>query len=128
MELENHVYLNQIENCPALNDKGSMRLYRCVQNPMGESSFEPLAVTKSKYKSSCLHWGLSTYRSLNAAKDQLNNLSKKKQSIYNAIAEYTVEEVDGIKHQSLANKFHYTFYPIKGFDFVTKFKLVQDEN
>ena len=127
MELENQESISKIKDCPLKSEGGEIKLYRCVKAPVGNESFVPYAITKPKLESNCIAWGLSTYKSLNTALQTLENLSKKKQDEYNAIAECIVKNEDGIKHQSLSEQTHYTFYPIKGFDFLNKFNIVENE-
>jgi hypothetical protein len=55
----------------------------------------------------------------------LNNLSKNKQLNYSSIAKSILSDVDGVKHNS-KNKKHYTFYPEKSTDILSKFAIVNE--
>ncbi|WP_139255666.1 hypothetical protein [Flavobacterium fryxellicola] len=107
--------------------KGEKILFRCVENPMTENSFIPNAVLlKPKFNDNCLAWGLSLFSNYDSAKQMLNNLSKNKQMNYSNIAKSNLTDLDGIKHTS-KNKNHFTFYPEKNTDILSKFALVNEK-
>lgn len=127
MEVKYQNQLEQIENCPVENLKGDKILFRCVENPMTEKSFVPQAVLlKPKFNDNCLAWGLSLFSNYDSAKQMLNNLSKNKQINYSDIAKSNLTDLDGIKHTS-KNKNHFTFYPEKNIDILSKFALVNEK-
>ena len=126
MQLEYQEKLDLIENCPLENQKGEIVLFRCVENPMTHSSFIPNAVLlKPKFQDNCLAWGLSLFSNYDSAKQMLNNLSKNKQVNYSNIAKSNLTDFDGIKHYS-KNKKHFTFYPKKNINILSKFAIVND--
>lgn len=118
--------IDLIENCPNNNEVGDKILYRCVENPMSENSFIPNAVLlKPKHSNNCLAWGLSLFNNYNSAKEMLNNLSKNKQVKYSGVAKSVLTDLDGIKHCG-KNKKHYTFYPKKDLDILSKFAITNE--
>jgi hypothetical protein len=124
MELKYQKEINSIKDCPVENQKGEKTLFRCVENPMDINSFQPNAVLlKPKFQDNCLAWGLSLFSNYDSAEQMLNNLSKKKRTNYSEIAQSKLSEEDGIKHAS-KNKKHYTFYPEKSLDILSKFAIV----
>lgn len=126
MELKYQKNINLIENCPVDSQKGEKILFRCVENPMTEDSFIPQAVLlKPKHQNNCLAWGLSLFSNYDSAKQMLNNLSKNKSINYSSIAQSNLTDIDGIKHNS-KNKKHYTFYPEKNTDILSKFAIVNE--
>lgn len=126
MTLEYQEKLNSIENCPLENQKGEKILFRCVENPMTVNSFIPQAVLlKPKYQDNCLAWGLSLFSNYDSAKQMLNNLSKNKLVNYSNIAKSNLTDLDGIKHSG-TNKKHFTFYPKKHTDILSKFAIVNE--
>ena len=126
MQLEYQDKLDTIENCPLENQKGEKILFRCVENPMTENSFKPHAVLqKPKFQDNCLAWGLSLFSNYDSAKQTLHNLSKNKQVNYSNIAKSNLTDLDGIKHNG-KNKKHFTFYPKKNSDFLSKFAIVNE--
>lgn len=127
MKLKYQKEINSINNCPAENQKGEKILFRCVENPMSIDSFLPNAVLlKPKFQNNCLAWGLSLFSNYSSAKQTLNNLSKNKRTNYSKIAQSNLTEEDGIKHCS-KNKKHYTFYPVKSLDILSKFAIVDEK-
>lgn len=126
MELLNKEHIDKIDNCPLENLNGELKLYRWVDKNKLVESFTPYGF-KPKFRNSCIAWGLSTYNSYESAKETLNSLSLSIREKYNAIAFCTVEDKDGIKHQSGKNKNHYTFYPVKNFEPLKSFELIEDE-
>ena len=126
MQLEYQDKLNSIENCPLENQKGEKILFRCVENPMTENSFIPNAVLlKPKFQDNCLAWGLSLFSNYDSAKQMLNNLSKNKQINYSNIAKSNLTDLDGVKHYG-KNKKHFTFYPKKNMNILSKFAIVNE--
>lgn len=126
MELKYQKEINSIDNCPSENQKGEKILFRCVENPMSINSFQPNAVLlKPKFHNNCMAWGLSLFSNYDSAKQILNNLSKNKSVNYSKIAKSNLSEKDGIKHNS-KNKKHYTFYPEKSLDILSKFVIVNE--
>lgn len=126
MHLKYQDKLDSIDNCPLENQKGEKLLFRCVENPMTEKSFIPNAVLlKPKFQDNCLAWGLSLFSNYDSAKQMLNNLSKNKQVNYSNIAKSILTDLDGVKHNS-KNKKHYTFYPEKNTDILSKFAIVNE--
>lgn len=127
MELKYQKEINSIDNCPVENVKEEKVLFRCVEDPMNDDSFLPQAVIlKPKYQKFCLAWGLSMFSNYDTAKQTLKNLSKKKSNKYNSIAKSNITENDGVKHFG-KNKKHYTFYPEKDLDLLSKFALVNEK-
>lgn len=127
MTLKHQANISLIDNCPIDNLQGEITLFRCVENPMTEKSFTPNAVLqKPKLENNCLAWGLSLFKSYDAAKQMLNSLSKCKSVNYSGIAKGTIADSDGIKHRSEKNKKHYTFYPQESLDIVSKFAIIDD--
>lgn len=127
MELKYQTQIDSIENCPLANQYGSLILYRCVENPITPNSIEVHAVLhKPKYHDICQAWGLSFFRDVNAAKEMLRNLSKKKQKQVNvqAIASCLITDNDGIKYAT-NNKKHYTFFPKVDLDLIDRFTLIE---
>ncbi|OJX54368.1 MAG: hypothetical protein BGO88_12020 [Flavobacterium sp. 38-13] len=126
MELKYQKEISTIENCPIENLSGEKILFRCVEESMTENSFLPNAVLlKPKFEKECLAWGLSLFSSYDSAKQVLQNLSKSKKVNYSKIARTNLTDNDGIKHCS-KNKSHYTFYPQKNLDLLTKFVIVEE--
>jgi len=129
MELKHQNEIKLIENCPIGNQKGAITLYRCVEYPITNKSFEPHAVlNKPKYKNNCLAWGISMFCDLKSAKEVLKSLSlKKKESInIQCIASGLITDNDGVKHQT-KNLNHYTFYPKVDIDLISKFAIVTEK-
>lgn len=127
MKLKYQDKLDSIENCPVENQKGEKILFRCVENPMTENSFIPNAVLqKPKLQNNCLAWGLSLFSNYDSAKQMLNCLSKKKQVKYSTIAKTKLTDFDGVTHNS-TNKIHFTFYPEKNIDILSKFAIVNEK-
>lgn len=126
MELKYQKEINTIENCPVEHQPGEKILFRCVEEPMTDNSFKPNAVLlKPKFEDNCLAWGLSLFSSYDSAMQTLKNLSKSKRVNYSKIARTNLLDSDGIKHCS-KNKTHYTFYPEKNLDLLTKFVIVEE--
>ncbi len=127
MKLKYQKEINSIANCPVDNQKEEKILFRCVENPMTNDSFLPQAVLlKPKYQKYCPAWGLSMFSNYDSAKQVLKSLSKKKGSKYKSIAKSNITESDGVKHCG-NNKKHYTFYPEKDLDLLSKFALVNEK-
>jgi hypothetical protein len=127
MELNFQEQINSIENCPLDNHTGDKVLFRCVEDPINENSFTPQAVLcKPKFQDYCVAWGLSVFSNYTHASQILNSLSKNKKVKYSAIAKSTITDEDGIKH-CLTNNNHYTFFPKKDLDLLTKFTIVNGD-
>ncbi|TDW45950.1 hypothetical protein EV144_107142 [Flavobacterium sp. 270] len=127
MELNFHEQIKSIEKCPLDNHEGEKTLFRCVENPISTNSFIPQAVLlKPKFQDYCIAWGLSVFTNYEHANQILNNLSKSKKVKYSAIAKSTITDEDGIKH-CLTDKNHYTFFPKKDLDLLTKFTIVNED-
>lgn len=126
MKLLNQDEINKIDGCPSENFKGKLRLFRWVNSNNIEQSFDCYASTKPKYAKECIAWGLSTYKSRKSAIEVLKNLPTGMQKKFNAIAACEIEDSDGVKYQSRENINHYTFFPIKEFDMVSKFKIIEN--
>lgn len=119
--------IDKIENCPLDNIKGSIRLYRCVENPITENSFIPNAVLlKPKHQKNCKAWGLSLFETYDKAKEILNNLSGKKQLNYTDVAVGILDDADGIKNKDSKNSKHYTFFPYESLSIVSKFAIIEE--
>lgn len=128
MELKYQKEISTIENCPVEHQPGEKILFRCVEEPMTENSFVPNAVLlKPRFENNCLAWGLSMFSSYDSAKQTLQNLSKSKRVNYSKIAKTNVTDKDGVKHCS-KNKSHYTFYPEKDLDLLSKFEIIEDND
>ena len=56
MELNYQSEIDNIQNCPAKNENGVIKLFRCVETPMTEDSFIPVAILKPKFKDKCIAW------------------------------------------------------------------------
>ncbi len=129
MELQFQENINKIEGCPANNEGGDKTLYRFIMSiPLDSDSFKPHSlIHKPKFDNICIAWGLSTYDSLKSAKEALQNLPKKTREKFTAIAVSEITDADGIKYPT-KNKRHYTFFPKKEVNLLSKFVLVnQDE-
>lgn len=127
MKLKFEEEIKKIKKCPGNNEKGELILFRCVENPLSENSFVPQAVLlKPKYKDYCIAWGLSVFKNLDSAKQTLNNLSKKKRSIYTNIAKGTINDTHGVKYSG-SDKNHYTFFPSEDFDFLKSFEIINTD-
>lgn len=129
MELKFQENISKIDGCPSNNEIGDKTLYRFVLSvPINSDSFEPHSlIHKPKFDNICIAWGLSTYDSLKSAKEALQNLPKKTREKFNAIAVSNITDDDGIKYPT-KNIRHYTFFPKKDVDLLSKFELVnQDE-
>ena len=129
MELKFQESINKIKDCPSDNEDGNKTLYRFILSvPLDLDSFKPHSlIHKPKFDNLCIAWGLSTYDSLKSANEALQNLPKKTRKKFIAIAVSEITDEDGIKY-STKNKRHYTFFPKKEVNLLTKFALVnQDE-
>ena len=127
MELNFQEQISLIDNCPLDNHTGDKILFRCVENPISENSFTPQAVLcKPKFQDYCPAWGLSVFSNYSHANQILKSLSKNKKVNYGGIAKSTITDDDGIKHSS-TDKNHYTFFPKKDLDLLTKFTIVNGE-
>lgn len=127
MELLHQEFFEKIDNCPIDNQLGVIKLFRWVNKEDLSNSFIPYGF-KDQFKNKCLAWGLSTFNSEKGAIDALNNLPAKKRREFNAIAFCSINDDNGIKHQSSSNKNHYTFYPNKEFDVIGNFQIIENEN
>lgn len=127
MKLINQEYIESIEGCPIDNQRGEIKLFRWVNTDNFENSFTPHGF-KDHLKDNCLAWGLSTFNSKKNAIDALNSLPAKKRKDFNAIAFCSINDENGIKHQSGGNKNHYTFYPSTEFDIISNFQIIENEN
>ncbi|MFD2726271.1 hypothetical protein [Hyunsoonleella rubra] len=128
MELKFQEKINKIDDCPANNESGDKNLYRFILSvPMNSDSFKPHSlIYKPKFDNICIAWGLSTYDSLKSANEALQNLPKKTREKFTAIAVSKITDEDGIKY-STKNKKHYTFFPKKEVNLLTKFVLVNQD-
>ena len=128
MKLRHQENIDLIPNCPLGNQNGDKILFRCVDNPMTQSSFEPhAAMFKPKFQDNCIAWGLSMFSNLESAKEILKNLSQKKRESLNicSIASAKLTDSDGVKHSS-KNSYHFTFYPKIDVDLFSKFVIIND--
>lgn len=125
MKLDYQEELNRIDDCPAENDSGNVKLYRVVEKEMTNKSFWPVATLKPKYKNTCKAWGISCFTKKNRAKKALKGLSRNKQVKYRKIAEGVVKDGHGIKNSDKIN-LHYTFFPKKDIDLNSIFEICKD--
>lgn len=124
MKLKFQENIEKIKDCPANNERGEKKLYRCVEKKITEKSFTPQAVLlKPKYQDKCIAWGLSVFNSLDSANQMLKNLSKNKRVNYSKIAKGVINDSHGIKYGG-TNKIHYTFFPSEDFKVVENFEIV----
>ncbi|TDN93395.1 hypothetical protein DET49_104121 [Salegentibacter sp. 24] len=128
MELKFQERIDNIEDCPAINENGDKTLYRFILSvPMDSNSFKPHSlIHKPKFDNICIAWGLSTYDSFKSAKEALQNLPKKTREKFTAIAVSDISDDDGVKYPT-KNKRHYTFFPKKEVDLLAKFALVKED-
>jgi len=126
MDLLHQEHIEKIDNCPANNQLGEIKLYRWVNKDDLENSYTPHGF-KEHLKNNCLAWGLSTYNNKQKAIEALNNATKGVRKKYNTIAFCVIKDEYGIKHQSGSNN-HYTFYPNKEFDIIGNFQIIENEN
>lgn len=126
MKLRYQKDIDKIENCPSDNEKGNKELYRFIlSNSIDENSFVPNStIFKPKFDKICIAWGLSTYDSLNNAEEALRNLPKKTREKFKAIAVGDISDKDGIKYLT-KSKGHYTLFPFKDVNLLSKFELVE---
>ncbi len=124
MKLKFQESIEKIKDCPANNELGDKRLFRCVENEVNEKSFVPQAVLlKPKYQDKCIAWGLSVFNSFDSANQMLKNLSKNKRVNYSKIAQGMIDDSHGIKYGG-SNKKHYRFFPSEEFNVVENFEIV----
>lgn len=124
MKLKFQENINRIENCPAKNEVGEMKLFRCVEDNLTQESFQPQAVLmKPKFQDKCIAWGLSVFNSFDAATEVLKNLSGNKRVNYTRIAQAVINDTHGIKYGG-RNKKHYTFFPKEDFNLIENFEIV----
>tara|TARA_R110002050_G_scaffold125594_5_gene245366 strand:- start:2467 stop:2853 length:387 start_codon:yes stop_codon:yes gene_type:complete len=124
MKLKFQENIEKIKDCPANNEQGVKKLFRCVEKEITEKSFMPQAVLlKPKYQDNCIAWGLSVFNSFDSANQILKNLSKNKRVNYSNIAQAIINDSHGIKYGS-SNKKHYTFFPSEEFNIVENFEIV----
>lgn len=126
MELNFQKEIDKIDNCPANNEIGEKTLFRFIKKPIDKNSFTPHSIIhKPKFNNLCNAWGLSTYDSLRSAKEAFKNLPAKTRLKFDSIAFAKVTDKDGIKYHT-KNKVHYTFFPKKNLDLISKFSIVQE--
>jgi len=125
MELDNFENIKNIINCPNSNEDGTIKLYRCISNPLTKQSFIPYGF-KPKFKNNCEAWGLSTYNNKSSAKNKLKSLSKRLSNDYNAIAVAVISNQDGVKCQTGNDKNHYTYFPFKNVNLIEKFIIINE--
>ncbi len=119
--------LDSLKNCPGLNERGKMILYRCVERVVTLASFQPQAVLhKPKYEKMCIAWGLSVSTTYGGAKSTLKSLSKYKEPEYRAIAKGVVNDEDGVKYCG-KNSGHYTYFPSESCDLISKFEIIEED-
>src|SRR5690554_2147800 len=128
MTLKFQENIDKIEGCPAKSENGDKTLYRFILSvPLDSDSFKPHSlIHKPKFDNICIAWGLSTYDSLKSAQEALQNLPKKTREKFTAIAVSEITDDDGIKYPT-KNKRHYTFFPKKEVNLLTKFALVNPD-
>lgn len=129
MELKFQENISKIKGCPAGNEAGDKTLYRFITSlPLAENSFKPHSmIYKPKFDNLCNAWGLSTYDSLSSATEALKNLPKKTRKKFMAIAVSEVTDNDGVKYPT-SNKRHYTFFPKKELNLLTKFTVIKQND
>ena len=124
MKLKFQENIEKIKDCPANNEHGEKKLFRCVEKELTDNSFLPQAVLlKPKYQHKCIAWGLSVFNSFDSANQILKNLSKNKRVNYSKIAQGVINDSHGIKYGG-TNKKHYTFFPSEEFKVVENFEIV----
>ncbi len=123
MILENQNEINQIESCPLANEERDIILFRfCESNPIGQKDIIPFAILKPEvFDKNCLGWGLSHFNSKEATINTIKTLTKKKREKIIAIGNINIDNKTALKHQSGNNKSHYTVYPLKNVNFISKF-------
>lgn len=127
MELEFQEDINKIEDCPLGNENKDKILYRWVSNPLTIEDFIPHSIQKSRLKKKCIAWGLSTFDSVAALNEKLENLTPVMKEKFPQIAKANITEETGIKYKSTQTNGHYTYFPKKGVDLLTIFKPVDNE-
>ena len=114
--------IKSLDNCPSENDERTLKLYRiALTDPMTKADLKPLAILQNEsWGRECRAWGLSFHSSLDGSKNAFKILNKKKKRkliVYSLV----VEKDLAVKHQSSNDKLHYTVYPCKGIDVLSKF-------
>jgi hypothetical protein len=123
MVLENHEKINKLEDCPLKNDDKIITLYRFSQNnPINNTDLIPFAISKPEiYAEKCLAWGLSLFNNKEATLRIIKGLPTKKRRKIIAIASIDIDITTAVKHKSGENTSHYTVYPLKNVNLISKF-------
>jgi hypothetical protein len=123
MVLENHEKINKLKDCPLKNDDKIITLYRFSENnPIINTDLIPFAISKPEiYAEECLAWGLSLFNNKEATLRIIKGLPTKKRRKIIAIGSIDIDITTAVKHKSGQNSSHYTVYPLKNVNLISKF-------
>lgn len=123
MILENHPEISKLPNCPLINEEDTITLFRfCENNPISSKDIVPFAILKPEmFAQECLAWGLSLFNTREATIKIIKGLPTKKRKRIIAIGQIEVDNSIALKHQSCDNINHYTLYPLKNVNLISKF-------
>ncbi|AWM12448.1 hypothetical protein DI487_00175 [Flavobacterium sediminis] len=122
MKLKYQDKINEIDNCPLANERGSVKVIRVGKsNPATNEDLKPHAILFPKYKDLCQAWGLSVFKYPTTSDDIKNILPRKLSERFDKTHVFTITDSMGVKYQIGDNQSHYTFFPNEGIDLLSTF-------
>jgi hypothetical protein len=123
MYLENQDEIDKLDNCPLYNEDKTITLFRfCKNAPIDNDDLIPFAILKPElYANDCLAWGLSLFNTKEETLKIIKALPSKKRKKIIAIGSIDIDKNTAVKHKSGQNKSHYTIYPLKNVNLISRF-------